>query len=322
MFTKKINVFLFLLLLIPSKVLCQCFSSPGNPVGGTASMGVLEKNTIRFAAYYKYFDSKTHYSGNNKVDPSINSIKSGHYNYTSLMFGYGITNKLTTEINAGYFANKTYDYGIYGTQTGYGFSNLDIIMKYSPIQNLSKGFEIDISAGGKIPLRKEAQIYENTELPIDLQSGTGSFGMLAEIQIIKEFSFQATRIFFYSRYETYLPNNKNYMLSETIYDFGDMFINSLYVSKHLKLPWENEVQHWTIIAQIRNENKMRNYRNSKIIESSGNNIILFSPQINYTIKNKYNISGIFDIPIYRYYNGTQLGISYSFSLAFNMHLTN
>lgn len=317
----RTSLICLIVLLSTENSFSQCFSSPGNPVGGTASMGVLEKNTLRFASHYRYLKSNTAFDGSKKIPSDVLPFSSGTYNYLSVMGGYGINNKLTIELEGGYFINKIYKYNTGTTSKGWGFSNLSFLAKYAILQNLSKGFEIDIAAGVKMPLRNKAQVIDNVEVPVDLQSSTGNYGITAEFQAIKEYSFHGIRFFYISRYENYFPNNRNFFLSRTIYEFGDFYMNSLYFSKHMKLPWENEVQHWTIIGQLRHEYKKRNIRDNKTINASGSSVIFLSPQINYTIENKYNISAIFELPVYRYYNGKQLGSDYSFMLAFNVHFS-
>jgi len=51
------------------------------------------------------------------------------------------------------------------------------------------------------------------------------------------------------------------------------------------------------------------------ISSSGGLRFYVSPQINYSIKQKWNISLLFDMPVYQYCNGLQLFNKYSFALS-------
>jgi hypothetical protein len=313
-----IGVFLFFSYYIP--LFSQCFASPGNPVGGTESIGVMKKGMLRFATHYKYLQSDVHYERNNRIESTALPFYAGTYNYTGYMLGYGISDRLTTEISGGYFFNKTYHYHSGNEQEGSGFSNLSLLAKYAVYQNLPARFEIDMSAGAIIPLRQGAQVKNNMEVPIDLQSSTGNYGFAAEFQAVKEYAYQGIRLFYTTRYETYLPNSKSYSLSETVYEFGDFFTQSFYFSKHFKFFSREQAHHITLIGQLRHEHKWQNKRNDEIIRASGNTLLYFSPQLTYSLRQRYNLTAIFDIPVYRYYNGKQLAASYAFSVAFSTYL--
>jgi len=79
---------------------------------------------------------------------------------------------------------------------------------------------------------------------------------------------------------------------------------------------------WTTILQIRNEIRFKNRRESDPVEASGGVIFFLSPQINYSIKETWNISVMGDLPVYQYLNGIQLGTKFgiTFGLARDFHL--
>jgi hypothetical protein len=60
---------------------------------------------------------------------------------------------------------------------------------------------------------------------------------------------------------------------------------------------------WTTILQLRNEFRGKDNINDRIVESTGGYSLHLMPQINYTIKEKWNISLIGNIPLYQYFNG-------------------
>ena len=51
------------------------------------------------------------------------------------------------------------------------------------------------------------------------------------------------------------------------------------------------------------------------MEESGGYSFFITPQLNYTIKERWNISALFDIPLYQYLHGVQLASSYAFSIS-------
>lgn len=63
----------------------QCFASPGNPVGGTANMGTMQKNSVRIASNFQHSYSDTYFEGHSKYTGPKNS-----YTKRTLQF-YAIT---------------------------------------------------------------------------------------------------------------------------------------------------------------------------------------------------------------------------------------
>ena len=91
------------------------------------------------------------------------------------------------------------------------------------------------------------------------------------------------------------------------YKFGNILISSLFVSRLIN-------DHFTAILQVRNDLKSVDLRDGTDVVNTGNNLLVISPQINYTFYKKWNLSGIFDVPVYRYYKGTQFGNKYAFAI--------
>ena len=103
---KRIYISL-IIILFPFLIKAQCLSSV-NPVGGTNNLLVLEKNSLRVISFYKYGRGTRYFEGNKPSDySSISPIYRAYYNYLSAIVGYGLTKKLTIEMETGYFFNKT-----------------------------------------------------------------------------------------------------------------------------------------------------------------------------------------------------------------------
>jgi len=294
--------------LLPGAAFSQC-CSPGNPVGGATNIGVLDKKTLRLITFYRYSYSDTYYSKDAKTNFS-SFVKNGNFNYAGLVLGYGLLNKLTVETELGYFINRSQTYDIVPafTNKGFGFNNAVLSLKYNLISKKEKPFEWTIGAGGKIPFTKEFQVVNNSELPRDVQPSTHAFGIVAQSFLYKGFPEKGLRLFFVNRYEYNFTDTRNYQ-------YGNVLFSSFFIAK--KLGESN----FTALLQTRHEWRDYDYRDVGIasgkgtkINSSGGNIIFVSPQINYTIAQKWNLSLLADLPVYRYYNGTQLGNKFAFAL--------
>ncbi len=314
--------FILLLIFLFGKINSQCFTSPGNPIGGNVNMGVVNKNMFRVSSFYKYSYSGRYFFGDELyTEEKGKTFKYAYYNYVGAMIAYGITNRLTFETEFGYFINKTRAFAT--AETGYGPSNALLTAKYQLYNNTDSRFEITAGAGGKIPLRHSAQINDGIVLAPEAQSSAGAYGLVAQSYIIKEFPFQAIRIFFISQYEHNLPSTPDYYEGKK-YSFGDALTVSLFFTKHLHLPpaldWLS--QNWTVILQLRNERKGKNEFISTDVENpqwievpnSGSSVYFASPQLNYTLNSVWNISVTFDIPIYQHYEMKQMATDYAFNI--------
>ncbi|HRW22049.1 MAG TPA: hypothetical protein P5509_08755, partial [Bacteroidales bacterium] len=102
----RILILSSLLIFISYGLFAQCFSSTGNPIGGTANMGVMEKNVLRVNAFYKHSYSGRYFLEDELFENSLYQMADAVYNYASMMLAYGVTNKLTLEADGGYYINK------------------------------------------------------------------------------------------------------------------------------------------------------------------------------------------------------------------------
>jgi hypothetical protein len=294
----------------------QCLSSV-NPVGGTESLLVLEKNAIRIISFYKYGQGKAYYTKNKKADFDL--IEKACYNYFSVLAGYGINNKLTLETEAGYYFNKSQTYNVEPkyTLTGKGLSNLVLLAKVNLYTNHVKRIYFSFAAGPRIPFKRGFQTVNNVLLPIELQPSAGAYGLVLNSSFVKENSEKGLRCFITNRTEINGRNRNNYRPGTSIF-------TSAFISKHLMFQWLKG--DWTTILQLRNEIRTRDKMNCCFKESSGGTLLFLVPQLNYVMFEKWSLSAMIDIPVYQYFNGTQLGASpgltISLSRVFKMQKNN
>lgn len=317
--------YILLLLSIPRFIQAQCFTSPGNPIGGNINMGIMDKHLLRLSGFYKHSYSGRYFFGDELYTKKEGTtFKSAVYNYLGWTFAYGVTDKFTAETEFGYFINKTREF--VSPERGYGFSNAIFLGKYNLFFHEEKRIEITLGAGGKVPMRHQAQEVNGIILAPEAQSSAGAYGMVLKSYLIKEYPFTAWRFFLISQFDYNFPSTPDYY-DKKKYIFGHALTNSFFITKHLHMPpklaWLSE--NWTVILQIRNEWKGKNQLQSTDVENpewtdvpnSGSNVTFISPQLNYTIEEKWNISFTWDIPVYQYYNKKQMATDY----AFNFNIT-
>ena len=294
----KKNIFvLFILAFVPYYANTQCLSS-ANPVGGTENLLVLEKKTLRAIVFHKYGQGTQYYKNDQLSDFDL--ISKAYYNYLYTGFGYGLTNRLTIEIESGYYLNKVQIYNLTPSYklTGQGFSNIILYGKYNVYYNHQKRIYYSVSPGIKIPCSRNYKTDNNVVLPIEIQPTVGAYGCVINSSFIKENSGKGMRYFLTNRVEMSYPNKNEYKLGTAIF-------TSIYISKHLMFSWVKG--DWTGILQLRNEYRMPDKINGQEKASSGGYLFFIIPQINHVINEKWYISSMVDIPVYQYFKGTQLG---------------
>ena len=304
-FIRLIVIFLLATAVFTEHASAQCLSS-ANPVGGSNNLLVLEKKSLRIISFYRYNFGSQYYEGSSKSD--FNLIKNANYNYLGNIFGYGLADRLTMEAEIGYFINKTQNFNIDPQYTlrGSGFSNTVLSAKYGLIKKNDSRFFLSSSLGVKIPLSTNPIIKDGVELPVDVQPTLGSFGMVAQLFMVKEKTLTGSRYFVTGRLELNSANKKEYKL-------GTSMFTSLFYSKHLMFPWLKG--DWTVILQVRDELRGKDKTITGLKESSGSHLLYLAPQINYFIMEKWNISLMVDIPVYKYFNGIQLATKYGISVS-------
>lgn len=288
----------------PFLLKAQCLSSV-NPVGGTDNLLVLEKTSLRVISFYKYGQGNQYYEGSGRSD--FNLISKAYYNYFSVILGYGLTPKLTLEMETGYFLNKTQNYNLTPdySLTGSGLSNAVIMAKHSIFTEPVNRIYITGALGAKIPFSRELQWSpNNVKLPVEVQPTLGAYGAVFSTSIVKENSGTGMRYFLTNRIETHSSNKEDYKPGNSVF-------TSLYISKHLIQHWLKD--NWTAILQIRNEIRGYDKIEGRKKESSGSTLFFIAPQLNYVFKEEWYFSAMTDVPVYQHFKGTQLGAGLGFT---------
>jgi len=304
LFNRFIFTILLTVVVFTENTSAQCLSS-ANPVGGSENLLVLEKRSVRLISFYRFNYGNQYFEGSERSDFDL--IGDANYNFVGSIIGYGLLNKLTLEAELGYYINKTYNYNLVPEYSlrGNGFSSGLFSVKYGLIKNNDKRFFISTGLGAKIPFSTKPVSRDGVELPVELQPTIGAYGAVFQLFMVKEQPLTGSRYFLTCRVDVNSENKRDYKLGTSVF-------SSLFYSRHLMFPWLKG--DWTMILQLRNEIRQKDRSSNGWIESTGSNLFYLSPQLNLFIKEKLNVSMMVDIPVYRYFNGTQIAMKYGISL--------
>ena len=282
----------------------QCCSA-GSPLGASSYGGIVDTHSIRLSSFIRYSQSDDYYS-KSTIQKDYGLLSYADFLFQGLSIAYGIANKVNVEAELGYFYRKAqyFKFDSLTPQTiykGTGLSNTILSVKYAAYKSKSKGLEVTLGAGIKLPAPPKRYYKDDASLPEDVLPSTGAFGWMGLAIIQKVFKPQKITLILYNRYEQNFVNDNEYK-------YGDRLRVSLIASKKIK-------SKISLIVQTRYEYIAQDEPNGKKDMNTGANLIFVSPQILYSLKSKWNFVFAVDLPVYKNYKGTQMSNNYALNLS-------
>ena len=275
----------------------QC-CAPGNPVSGSEYIGTLPKKTLRTITFYRHSYSDTYFEGSDISE--YQGTESG-YDFIGEVISYGIIGKLTAEAEIGYYIDKYQDSDVLDRFTTHGFTHAVLSAKYAVLKT-KNDMELTLGAGARVPVsRKVFKDDYGVPYPQEIQPSTGAFGFVGQLFFFKGFQEKKWRLVIHGRYEINGYNSEDYR-------FGDALFTSLFVGYGF-------AKNWAATVQLRNEYRWEDWQGDTRYLVTGGEILFASPQISYTFKPRLTLSVMADIPVYRHYNGVQLGPKYAVGIS-------
>jgi hypothetical protein len=306
----RLVVLVSALLILVKPVYPQCYST-GSPVGASTHVGLLNKNAIRVITFYRHSFSEEYYEGKKPSTDEIDMSDNAYYDFGGLTLEYGLTHKFTLQADAGYFFNKIVNFHnpALTDHNGQGMSNGTLLLKYGLYIDPVKLIEITIGAGLKYPFtRTPATAPNGSQLQLDARPSTNAFGFSSTLLLSKEFAPLTLRTFILNRFE-YNGFNIN------DYQSGKLFTTSVFVSKKI-------AKRFFGIVQLRNEIHGKDIQDGVEETNTGYHLMVVTPQLSYSIAGLWNVSLLYDIPVYKNYQGKQLTPQYSYAVSLSRDFSN
>jgi len=277
-------------------------------VGASVYVGVLGKNYLRAITYFRHSYSDTYYESDHKTGENV-QLSNSSFNFAGVALAYGVTRRLTIETDAGYYFDKTQNFKNIDYQTrGYGLSNGSLTVKYGTIIRPAQQIELTTGLGLRFPFSSDPQAIDGVQLNRDVQPSTNAFGVSEMLFFNKGFPSITLRLFSINRYEYNFADSHDYK-------YGNVLLNSVFVSKMI-------FKYFFGIIQFRSEWKTndkdfanKNADGGDKVINSGFYLFTISPQLSYSIAGKWNLTAVYDLPTYKFYNGKQMTPAYSFALS-------
>ena len=287
-------------LFMQNAIQAQCCAA-GNPISGDGSAGGTSKNVIEVSLYYQHSYSDTYYNGTQKSDYSY--IDYSYYDFTSLKLAYGLSNKIKLSAELGYFFAKAQAFDFGYDRNANGLGDLVLGIQYYAYRNAKRNLDIFPSFDLTLPVGNFDQMSGVVILPIDLQPSSGSFKYRVGLLVSKRYLEDKLAFFLSGTAEVSQRINTD----RTNYKYGNLYNISFYGSYKIFRRLTGAIQ---IRTQIRDR---ASDSNKETLQSTGGKYVFLSPQLRYNFWRTWNISAVYDYPIYKNTNGNQLTNKYAFS---------
>lgn len=304
-----------------------CSGGAGSPIAGGAATGVLQQYQMEISMNFQHNSSTKFYAQDEETEPLFEKLNS---NYHFFRTDYGLSDKLTLSLAAGYYAKKSLeDKTEASSYSSAGFGDFIIFPRYN-IYNKEGDFkrtEITIGLGYKLPLGThqdstlktpasswapgfpDKDIYQLN--PPTVQTTTGSNDLMLYSFLFQDFQKRKLRLFVSG---LYIKKSYNSLGIK----FGDYASLGFFASKTFFRKWglttQLKLEHIEKIQSAENIDLVADYNIDPL--STGSSKAFIIPQLSYT-HNSMTFFAVSEIPIYQYLHGIQVGSQTQFTFGIN-----
>ncbi|MBX3042302.1 MAG: hypothetical protein KIT33_08815 [Candidatus Kapabacteria bacterium] len=265
---------------------CSAAFSGSALAAGTSNIGVLKEGSLRIIAMHRALYGDHFYDGTQKLGKFYDEQML--INFTGINIGYGVTKRFTLETEIGAFPDKNINMG-YQIERISGFSSINLIGKYTVLADRDNKQEITIGAGYRQPLSGNVAL-------------SGNSGGILQLFYFKNL-YDDFNLVFLSRAELFLINPDKF-------EQGNSYINSVFISKKISEKFYG-------LVEFRYDHLSKSYQESELLINTGRSVLSIVPQLSCNF-GKLSVSGFFELPVYKNFNGIQLGESFGAGIALVM----
>jgi len=291
-----------------------CSGSSGNPIAGGAAQGVEAKHQMEINTNFQFINTSQFFTGSKKdTNKYFDSFRSA---YQYFRMAYGVTEKLTLSLEAGYYFYKE-EKGLNNdpsrTYNSQGISDLIIFPRYNVWSRMKDEHTDDLTVGlgYKIPVGS----YNDSTGSVEPFSGETYY--VRNPQAV-QLTTGSQDVIFYGFYMRSYPRHELRFFANVIYirkgwnplgeKMGDFASIGLYAGKTFfeKLGATLQVRgEWMDKMSINRDILMYAYPNYDP-EATGYKKVFVSPMLNYSL-GKFSFFVMADLPVYQHVVKTQVG---------------
>ena len=276
----------------------QCCTA-GNPNSVSCSSN-LNKKSLSLALNHRYSYSDQYYLGSRKIDYSY--FKEVYFHFSTLNVSYGITDKLTTSLEIGYFESKS---RVLNDIKAKAFGLGDAIMGLQYGISVSPKFNLIPALDLTLPIGKFDFVEGNVLYPIDFQPSAGSYriGFGINGQVLHQKAKWNSSFFAKMSYS--LP-----VISDLVqyYKYGNLYNLGVSLSRSLSDKINLSL---TTIYELRSRAK-----SSKdfVIQSTGGQMLFLGLRPSIQLGKGWSTYVELNLPVFKSMNGRQLTNKYMLTI--------
>lgn len=308
----KTIILFFIGFLIPCMAYGQCCGA-GNPISTIGSETAVKKGNIQISLDYRHSASNEYYEGSHKTDFDFpGKISEAGYNYMALGVGYGITSRLTAQVQLGYYIDKyeKYKSDMFPDVSASGVGDLMVSANYAVFRKVSKGISINPFIGVKFPIGKFDCESEGVKLPISMQPSSGSYKYLAGL------------------FATWSPSRKFYFWTNDFFEYPQRIQSRNFDYKYGNVIYASISGNYRINRfldggiQFSYENKGRAKSDNKPLYGTVYNQLTLIPTVLFYPYKGFTVIAQADIPVWKNAEGIQMVNSWAveFKVVYNIKL--
>lgn len=293
---------LFLIMVFTVRDMAAQCCGAGNPVSSANSEASIKKQNLQISLDYRHSESNKYYEGSHETDFDFpGKIKGAGYDFMSLGIGYGITSRLTAQLQLGYYIDKYehYQSEMFSDVSANGFGDLSLSLNYAVYRNVRKGISVNPYIMIKFPIGKFDYESDGVKLPISMQPSSGSYkytvGAFASWSPLRKFYFTTNDFFEYAQ----RIKSKNFD-----YQYGSLVYLSIAGYYRLAKPID-------VGLNLAYETKARAKSDNKPLYGTVYHQIKIIPVISIWPLKRMSVSLQADIPVWRKVEAIQMANSWA-----------
>ncbi len=299
---------IFILLISPGLVGAQNCCSPSVSQQGVLGETTALPHTLEISFHYEYLRSRGKYEGANKIEDPENTKTD--WDRMTVSAAYGIVPRLSAAVVFPYVWKEKSrylppDYDLLLEKAAEGIGDLIFLIRLSPLERTFVNYrEFSIGLGIKAPTGSVDRRAAGFPILRELQPGTGSWDYLGSLS-------------FYQGYEpvdfivgaTYLLTTEHVSSKRDNYKFGNQLSYQLTANFH-------PTSRFDISAGFSGIVNGKDRVLGRSINSTGRHQVWFVPGVHFqAIPEVMRLQAFFELPVYQYFNGQQLGSDFNLHFA-------
>ncbi len=301
-------VFAFSIINLWHQLFAQGCCSVSIPTLGSTESGSIAFGSMRVGINYLYTNTSTTFNDDIKIQDPLKRKAFGHNLVFDAEFGIWQNLSFFVLLPYNHYSRSTTVTSTTVVYKNSGLGDLTVLLKYNAINpSFAMPYQLSVGSGIKLPTGEFQTESQGVQLPLDIQSGTGTLDFVLwsffTANFLEDFTFTQSALFKFAgkNSEGYDIGNELLTVTGLLYNVVDEIQPNILF--RLQKRWNDRLEIDSIGSQI--------------IPNSGRILIEVIPGVVFNYSNILTTRLFFTFPIYIKVNGTQLSPSWRVGTEFH-----